>query len=98
MRAASDPRFRGETDAAALEVDELAYRDVKRPSDANKDIQTDIGRSGLDLPEVGAAGSRHEGKLALRDAALRTGCLDLGAEGSLFAHVVHSASIRAVSL
>ena len=79
-----------------LKIDELTHGHVERLGDADKNIDADVSRSHLDLPEIGAARPCHEGELPLRDAALGASGLDVGAEGSLFAHVVHAASIRAV--
>lgn len=81
---------------SCLELHELAHRRIKRSRDANEDIDADVGRSCLNLPEIGTADSRHEGKLPLRDALLGANCPDPGAQTSLFAHVIHVLSIRAV--
>lgn len=80
----------------ALELDKLSHGHVKRSRDANEDIDADVGRSCLNLPEIGTADSRHEGKLPLRDALLGANGPDSGAQTSLFAHVIHVLSIRAV--
>ena len=79
-----------------LEFDELAHGYVERPRYANEDIDANVGRSCLNLPEIGTADSRHEGKLPLRDALLGANGSDSGAQTSLFAHVIHVLSIRAV--
>lgn len=80
----------------ALELDKLSHGHVKGSCDANEDINADVGRSCLNLPEIGTADSRHEGKLSLRDALLGANSPDPGAQTSLFAHVIHVLSIRAV--
>lgn len=79
-----------------LELDELAHLRVERMRDADEDVDPDIGRSRLDLPEIGAADARHQGELPLRDALLASELPDAGPQLSLFAHVIHASSIRAI--
>lgn len=69
---------------------------IKCLGNTDEDIDADVSRSYLDLPEVGAACPCHKGELPLRDAAFGTSGLDVGTEGPLFTHVFHPASIRAV--
>lgn len=79
-----------------LELDEIPHGHVERPGDADEHIDADVGRSDLDLPEVGAADARHKGELLLGDAVLGADGPDVGAQTPLFAYILHSASIRAV--
>lgn len=69
---------------SGLELHEFAHRRIKRPRDANEDIDADVGRSYLNLPEIGTADSRYEGKLPLRDALLGAQLADFGAQAFLF--------------
>lgn len=80
----------------ALELNEFMRPCIECASNLYKHINTDVSRSRLDLPEVGAADARHEGKLPLRDSLLGANGPDPGAQTSLFAHVIHVLSIRAV--
>lgn len=81
---------------SGLELHEFAHRRIKRSRDANEDIDADVGRSCLNLPEIGTADSRHEGKLPLRDALRSAQLADLSAQTSLFACILHSLSMRTV--
>ena len=80
----------------ALELNEFMRPCIECASNLYKHINTDVGRSRLNLPEVGPADTRHEGKLPLRDALRSAQLADLSAQTSLFACILHSLSMRTV--
>lgn len=52
------------------EVNELVNLHIECSCDLTKQVDSGVSRSSFDFPEVGAADTRHEGELSLRDASL----------------------------
>lgn len=80
----------------ALELNEFMRPRIECASNLYKHVNTDVGRSSFDFPEVGTANARHKGKLPLRNALRSAQLADLCAQASLFAYVLHTLSMRGV--
>lgn len=79
-----------------LELNKLTNLGIECASNLYEHIDADVGRSRLDLPEVGPADTRHECKLPLRDALRSAQLADSSTQTPLFAYVLHALSMRAI--
>lgn len=82
-------KCRGACMLEGLEVDELVHAHVEGAGNATQHVDANVGRSLLNLPEIGTARAGHKGELALRYAALVSRRFDMGAEARLLLRVVH---------
>lgn len=75
------------------ELDKVLNVGAKGAGDPTENVDTDIGASRLNPPEIGAAGSSHERKTALGNTLTFALGLDGSAEAFLFTFVLHPLNI-----